>query len=76
MYPLLLSNVGSPVINVAVAPITQLNIAVLSSAPQLNAATALLGGFGRQRRGRPSSYRAIVRRPPRDVAGADAGVFP
>ena len=47
MFPGLLNNVGSPVINVAVVPVTQLNIAVLSAAPQLNAATVLLGGFGR-----------------------------
>jgi hypothetical protein len=45
--PLSLNNVGSPVIGVAVAPITQLNIAVLSAASQLNVATAVLTGVSR-----------------------------
>lgn len=42
MPVIVLNNVGSPVIGVAVAPITQLNIGVLSAAPQLNVASVNL----------------------------------
>jgi hypothetical protein len=42
-----LTNVGSPTITVAVAPITQLNIAVLSSLPQVNIASVSVAGIRR-----------------------------
>jgi hypothetical protein len=45
MVSLSLTNVGSPTITVAVAPITQLNIAVLSSVPQVNLASVTLAGL-------------------------------
>ena len=44
---MILNNVGSPVINIAVVPITQLNIALFSNAPQLNVATVALAGLPR-----------------------------
>ena len=44
---MILNNVGSPVINIAIVPITQINIALFSSAPQLNAASVLIAGFRR-----------------------------
>jgi hypothetical protein len=40
-----LTNVGSPTITVAVAPITQLNLAVLSSLPQVNLASVSVAGI-------------------------------
>jgi hypothetical protein len=40
-----LSNIGDPTIGIAVAPINQLNLAVLSSLPQLNQATVTLAGL-------------------------------
>ena len=40
---LTLNNVGSPTITVAVVPVTQFNIAVLSSLPQRNLAGISLG---------------------------------
>ena len=40
-----LSNVGSPTISVVVTPITQLNIAVLSSLPQVNIARVSFAGL-------------------------------
>ncbi len=45
MPVVVLNNVGSPVIGVAVVPITQLNIAVLSAAPQVNYANAVVAGI-------------------------------
>jgi hypothetical protein len=42
-----LTNVGSPTITVAVAPITQLNIAVLSSLPQVSIASVSFAGIRR-----------------------------
>jgi hypothetical protein len=41
--PIVLNNVGSPTIIVAVAPITQLNIALFSAATQLNGAVVSIG---------------------------------
>jgi hypothetical protein len=43
--PIVLNNVGSPVINIAVVPITQINIALGAAAPQLNAANVMLAGI-------------------------------
>ena len=43
---LTLINVGSPRITIAAVPVTQLNIAVLSSLPQLNTVNVLLAGLG------------------------------
>ena len=42
---MILNNVGSPVINIAIVPIIQLNIAIGSAAPQLNAASVMLAGL-------------------------------
>lgn len=42
---MILNNVGSPVITINVVPITQINIALFSAAPQLNAVNVMLAGI-------------------------------